>query len=191
MEMSIQFVTGFFVVILAITFAGYIFTSATHAKALKLIGIEHTWVAWIPIIRWFAFADATVNNIDKTVRILNLFDCPRELYRFWWGMYLVFLILPINYYITSILNCILAAIFLGTSYMRVYNMLEHKKVTDSSNMVIGMMSGIFPIIACIKFCIYKSAACTLTKEERQNFDNNVIQTIEPTEKNSDDEELDK
>lgn len=51
---------------------GYVLTSIAHMKALKALGYDNAWMAWIPFAQQYALADVAAGN-QETVMLLDHF----------------------------------------------------------------------------------------------------------------------
>ena len=136
----------------------YIFTSAMNAKALRMMGYKMAWIAWIPYLRYYAIADATREDGSET-KIYNTMGVPNTLYTLWWVILLLLsafddgLAFWLPTTLVSVIDFVLRGIFLGGAYGRMFAVLEHKDIKDTN--VIGVWSGVLPIIAAFKFLKYK------------------------------------
>lgn len=143
------------VAILAIMFAYYIFESATHAKVLRILGYEKAWIAWIPYVRNYGLACATSSPQDSYVTIFKgKIRLPITVYKLWWILPLALLALApgnlgnVALGITFLMN----GFFLGGSYAKIFSLVEGSSEND--NATIGIVCGVFPIVAMVKFAMY-------------------------------------
>lgn len=61
----------------------YVAFSWSHMKALKALGYDKAWLAWIPFGVLFACSDAVTGDADQ-VRMFNSFEVPAAVFKFWW-----------------------------------------------------------------------------------------------------------
>lgn len=170
---AIDMITNFLVAAYAVIAAYYIFTSAANAKALRLLGYDRAWFAWIPYLRYYALASATRDN-EKSTGIFNRWNIPTPLYELWFvfllliqmldgsngDIFMVYMSVP-----AMILYFIVMAIFLGNSYAKIYARLTDKGQEEC--MTLGLWSGVLPIIAAIEFCAVKKKNIRKNKEEKE------------------------
>lgn len=168
---AIDVLTNFIVAVYGVIAAYYIFTSAANAKALRLLGYQRAWLAWIPYLRYYALAAATKEDGQKT-RIFDRWDLPTVLYELWFPLlflvqimdhstgdiFMVYMSVP-----GMLLYFIVMAIFLGATYTKVYAKLQNK--TEKECITLGLWSGVLPILAAIEFCaVRKNKVPQNTKE---------------------------
>lgn len=147
----------FAMIVFALFAVYYIFSSATNAKALRMVGYKYAWIAWIPYLRYYAIADATKEDGPET-KIYDTMAVPNVLYTLWWVLLLIIGVfdngltfwLPTT--LASVVDFTLRGVFLGGAYGRLYAKLEGKSIKDTN--IIGAWSGILPIIAAFKFMKY-------------------------------------
>ena len=82
-------------VALAILVGGYVLTSIAHMKALKALGYDNAWMAWIPFAQQYALADVAAGN-QETVMLFGSLSVPAMLYKFWWVLWIVLMFIPSN-----------------------------------------------------------------------------------------------
>lgn len=125
----------------------YVLWSIACAKALIYAGYSNTWMAWIPIAREWALADAASAGSET----LDMFGAqvPKILFELS-GLLFLIVIVP---FIGAILFLPGTIILRGTIYSNLYATCED--VDISQTRVLGYLSGAFPIIALIKFFMYK------------------------------------
>lgn len=145
---------GFMIVliVLVIAIAIYVLFSYAHMKALKAMGYDKAWLAWIPYGCTFACADAAVKDEDP-VELFGSFTVPALLFKLWWILLLVLAFLPFPGWLSRVLNIVLNVVFLGSTYAKMFAELDRK--TESEEQVIGCVSGFLPIIAVFKFLCIK------------------------------------
>ena len=136
----------------------YVLTSVAHMKALKAMGYDRAWMAWIPFAQWYACADAATAGNQGDVKLFGSVSVPVSLYKFWWAIWLVFQIVG-QFFLTgvfSLLSTVVQVVFLGNTYVKMYAQLDG--TDESDQQVIGYISGFLAIIAVFKFLFgkYKS-----------------------------------
>lgn len=132
-----------FVLIIAVVF--YVLYAISHMKALKALGYDKPWMAWIPFANYYALADAALNGGDS-MQLFGSLSIPAMVFKLWWVISFVVSFIP---GVGNILNLVLRIICLGTCYIKMYARLEHKDEKDVQ--AIGYVSGFLPIIALCKF----------------------------------------
>jgi len=143
---------GIAVVILIIAIACYVIFSYSHMKALKALGYDKAWLAWIPYGCTFACADAAAKDEDP-VELFGSFTVPALLFKLWWILLLVLAFLPFPGWLSNVLNIALNVVFMGSIYAKMFAELDGK--TESEEQVIGCVSGFLPIVAVFKFLCVK------------------------------------
>ncbi len=136
---------AYLAVFLVIGLVVYVLSSLAHMKALKALGYSKAWMAWIPFVRLYAFADVAADN-QESVHKFGSISVPAVLYKFWW---VVWIVLPFVPFIGSLASTVVLVVFLGNCYVKMYARLEG--TTEQEQQVIGYLSGFLPIIAIVKF----------------------------------------
>lgn len=145
---GLGFGLGVMLLCLAIVVAVYVFYGLSHMKALKALGYDKAWLAWIPYGVYFGCADAVSQN-EENVMLFNKFSIPSMVFKLWWVLPIVISFLPLNDSLINIVNRVLYIIFLGCTYAKMYARIEGK--TEEETQVLGCVSGFLPIIAACKF----------------------------------------
>lgn len=145
----IAFLGAYLVIAVVILLGCYVVTSIAHMKALKALGYDKPWMAWIPFANYYAYADSVTNGQD-TVTLFGNLSVPVMVYKFWWIAIFVAPLIPV---IGSLLLTVIIVVFLGNCYTKMYARLENTPEQDQQ--VIGYLSGFFAIIAVVKFLIGK------------------------------------
>lgn len=190
---AIDVLANFAVIVFGLIAAYYIFTSAANAKALRMSGYNKAWLAWIPYLRYFAIADATKEEGPST-KIYGRWNVYNALYTLWFALLLVVQILDggitgfIPATLGTILDFIIMGIFLGGAYAKLLAKISGKRERECYTF--GICSGVFPIIAAVKFCFLKKFEPTEENYglEIIDLDNDTIG--DKTDFNSDDLEED-
>lgn len=126
----------------------YVAFSWSHMKALKALGYDKAWLAWIPFGVLFACSDAVTGDADQ-VRMFNSFessgsriqvlvDCSA-------GTVGIVTVRTACYFDQLALNIT----FYGCTYAKMYALLERK--AEEETQVIGCVSGVIPLVAIVKF----------------------------------------
>ena len=131
---------GIAAVILIIAIACYVIFSYAHMKALKALGYDKAWLAWIPYGCTFACADAAAKDEDP-VELFGSFTVPALLF------------LPFPGWLSNVLNIALNIVFMGSIYAKMFAELDG--TTESEEQVLGCVSGFLPIVAVFKFLCMK------------------------------------
>ena len=143
---------GIIVVAVLILIAWYVLSSLAHMKALKSLGYDKAWLAWIPYGVFYACADA-VTGQDEKVKLFGSLEIPAMVFKLWWIVPVAFLLLPLNSTIENLITLVLDVVFLGCTYAKMYARLENKQ--ENETRAIGCVSGFIQIIAVVKFLMYK------------------------------------
>lgn len=128
--------------------AVYVLYGISHMKALKAMGYDKAWAAWIPFFSSYALADC----IPETKENVNIFglSIPGNVFKFWWLIAIVVTWVPV---VGSILSLAVNIIGAGFCYTSIYSILEGKSKDEVK--VVGYLSGWLNIIAIVKFFTYK------------------------------------
>lgn len=132
--------------------AVYVLYGLSHMKALKALGYDKAWMAWIPYAWYFACADA-VSGEDENVKLFDSFEIPTIIFKLWWIVPLAFYFIPLNSRLEYVINLALQIVFLGCTYAKMYARLENRAEKDEQ--VLGCVSGFLPIVAVVKFLCIK------------------------------------
>lgn len=143
---------GVLLFLFVILVACYVLCSFSHMKALKALGYDKPWLAWIPYGVWFACADS-VSIGEDSVKLFGNVSVSAMIFKIWWIVPLVLAFLPINGSVYNVINVLLRVAFLGCAYTKMYARLEYKAESDTQ--AVGYVSGLFPIVAVVKFLMLK------------------------------------
>ena len=145
---------GIAAVILIIAIACYVIFSYAHMKALKALGYDKAWLAWIPFACTFGCADAVAKDEDL-VDMFGSFSVPAFVFKLWWIVPLVVALpfVPFPGGLGRLLTFALNIVFLGSIYAKMFAALDGK--TESEEQVLGCVSGALPIVAVFKFLCIK------------------------------------
>ena len=155
---AIDTLATFAVFVFGLVTAYYIFSSAANAKALRMIGYNKAWLAWVPYLRYWAIADATKDD-GPTTRIYGRWNVYNALYTLWFALLFVVQLMDggITVFIPAalgtILDLIIMGVFLGGAYAKVLSRITGKP--EEECYFFGAWSGVFPIVAAIRFCFAK------------------------------------
>ena len=142
MGMAIVAIVGIIII------ACYIIFSMSHMKALKAMGYDKAWLAWIPYGVWYACADAVAGD-EEQVRLFDSFEVPALVFKLWWIVPLVLNFVSFSGSLENMINFALNLVFLGSTYAKMYAVLDRK--SEKETQTIGAVSGIVPIVAVVKF----------------------------------------
>ena len=146
---GLAFLGAYMAVVIVIGLAYYVVASLAHMKALKALGYDKAWLAWIPFANFYAYADSVTKGQDSVTLFGNL-SVPVMVYKLWWIASFVAPFIPV---IGTLLSTVITVIFLGNCYVKMYARLENTPEQDQQ--VIGYLSGFIGIIAVVKFLIGK------------------------------------
>lgn len=136
---------AYIVAIVVIGLIVYVLSSLAHMKALKALGYDKAWMAWIPFAQQYALADVAADN-QQSVHLFGSISVPAVLYKFWWILWIVLPFVPI---IGSLASTVVLVVFLGNCYVKIYARLDG--TSEQEQQVIGYLSGFLSIIAIVKF----------------------------------------
>lgn len=146
---ALAFLGAYMVVVLVIAIACYVVFSLAHMKALKALGYDKPWMAWIPFANYYAYADSVTQG-QESVTLFGNVTIPVMVYKLWWIASFVAPFIPV---IGTLLSTVITVIFLGNCYVKMYARLENTPEQDQQ--VIGYLSGFLAIIAVVKFLVGK------------------------------------
>lgn len=125
----------------------YVLYGISHMKALKALGYDKPWMAWIPFAKYWALAEVVLNG-EENMNLLDSFNIPAMAFKLWWLIAYAVSFVP---GVGGILNIVLHVICLGTCYVKIYARLDGKDERETQ--ALGFVSGFFQIVAVIKFLI--------------------------------------
>ena len=128
----------------------YVWASIEFFWLFQMCGYSNAWMAWIPILRYYALAEVTGDGMGQNRLYLIGTDIATDLFRFW--PILTLIISRIDH-VGGILELLLTILCLGSSFTTVYNKFEHRDPGEVN--VIGYLSGWIPLIGIIKLTQYK------------------------------------
>lgn len=129
--------------------AFYVLFAIGTMKVLKARGHAYPWMAWVPVLNYFALGQ-TCDEGDGNVTLIGL-RIPTLVFSLWFVLFLVVGYIP---NVGSLLQTIVQVLFFGRTCQCVYAKMEGKPENETA--VIGYLSGLLPIIAMVKFLCYKS-----------------------------------
>lgn len=130
----------------------YLWISLELSWLFRMCNYEHAWMAWIPLLRYYALAEVTGDQGGLTHIYLLGIDVPTSMFRFWPVLTLIVSCIGGN--LGSVLEFVLEILCLGTSFTTLYSKFENRPVSDVK--ILGYLSGWLPVIAWIKLTIYRS-----------------------------------
>lgn len=136
------------IVILGIFLAAYVIGAVAYQRGLRLCGYSKPWMAWIPFARQYALADA-VGDADGNTTVLG-FQIPSMVFNFWWVLQIAANWIPS---VGTVISLVIGVICMGSCFGKMYSAIEGKAEEDT--VAIGYVSGIFPIVAIVKFLAAK------------------------------------
>ena len=144
----------FVILLLIILLVWYALYSLSHMKALKVLGYNKPWLAWLaPLGLYWALAAVALDLDGEYDMEIFSFRIPGIAFKLWYLIGLAISLIPV---IGSILNIVFTVVCAGTCYIKIYAKLDEKD--ESEVRVIGYLSGLLPIIAVVKFLTGKYSA---------------------------------
>lgn len=135
----------YLIFVLVIVVAVYVLYSISHMKALKALGYDKPWMAWIPFANYWALAEVALNG-EESMNLFGSFSVPAIAFKLWWVIAYVVMFVP---GVGNFLYFVVSIIGLGTCYIKMYARLDGKDEKDVR--VVGYLSGWIPLIAMCKF----------------------------------------
>lgn len=139
---------------LIIAIAIYVVSSLAYMKAMKMSGYAYPVAAWVPFWRDYAIADTACAGQDP-VSLFGL-SCPALLLKLYWLITLALSFVLNGSSVGNILVYIVNALFLAQIFTTLFARFEGKEEADCR--VIGIVSGLLPIVAWVKFLMHKPQA---------------------------------
>lgn len=143
-------VVGFVVVAFIIAIAAYVVSSLAYMKVFRRCG-ENVVAAWIPFWRDWTIASCACAG-EENVSLYGLI-CPSLVLKLYWLIQGGLSFILSGSSVGNLLAYLVGAAFLGQIFTTLYARFEEK--TEEECRVIGVLSGLFPIIAWIKFLSMK------------------------------------
>lgn len=128
----------------------YIWASMEFFWLFQMCGYHNAWMAWIPILRYYALAEVTGDGMGQNRLYLIGTDIATDLFRFW--PILTLIISRIDH-VGGILELLLTILCLGSCFTTVYSKFEKRNPGEVN--VIGYLSGWIPLIGVIKLTQYR------------------------------------
>ena len=128
----------------------YIWESLEFYWLFKICSYNNAWMAWIPILRYYALAEVTGDATGQNRLYLINRDISTDLFRFW---PILTLVVSRIESVGGILELILTILCLGSSFTTIYSKFENRHPDEVK--VIGYLSGWIPLIGIIKLTQYK------------------------------------
>lgn len=145
MAFIMAIIGAYFIFVLAVITVLYVLYGISHMKALKALGYDKPWMAWIPFANDWALAEVVLNG-DENIRFFDQYDIPAIVFKLWWLIALGISYVPVA---GVLLNVALRVICLGTCYIKMFARLDG--TDEKEQQVIGYISGFFSIVASCKF----------------------------------------
>lgn len=158
MEQMLAVFGGMFLVVVIVAIAMYVWGALVTQKVLRYLGYKNPWMAWIPYVSNYAIADV-IRGEDNTTDAFGI-KIPSMLFNFWWFIVAVIVNIP---KVGNVAATIISVLCLAVCYTKIYARCEEKSESDTQ--LIGILSGIFPIIALIKFTGYHFSSETEYKSQ--------------------------
>ncbi|NDO47907.1 hypothetical protein FMM75_00260 [Lachnospiraceae bacterium MD335] len=140
---------AYLIFILVIGVVCWVLYGISHMKALKAVGYDKAWMAWIPLANMWALAEVALDG-DESMTLFGSLNIPAIAFKLWWVVGFVSSFIPM---VGGFLNLVLTVICLGTCYIKMYAKLDGRDEKDVQ--ALGYVSGFFPIIAVFKFLFGK------------------------------------
>jgi hypothetical protein len=140
---------AFALIAVIIVIAFYVVMSLGFYKILKKVGYPNAWMAWVPLVAYYAIADAAANG-EQNVHLIGTISIPAMLYKLWWLVVIVVNFVPA---IGSLAALVIQVICLGSIFIKLISRVTNTAETD--NQVFGYISGLIPIVGAIRFLTLK------------------------------------
>lgn len=130
--------------------AWYVWQSLELYWLYQMCNYRNAWMAWIPILRYYALAEVTGDAAGMTRLYLIGQDISTDLFRFW---PILTLVVSRISNIGGILETLLTILCLGSSFTTLYSKFENRSPDEVK--ALGYLSGWIPLIGIIKLTQYK------------------------------------
>lgn len=146
-NLILGFGIGIILVVCLVAVACYVIGSLAYMKALKFMGYDKPWMAWIPYACYYALADCGAEGDPK---LLPGMKVPVIVYKLWWIVPLVLAFVHVPY-VGWLIRLAVQIICLGYSFRQIYLRMGD----NPEDKAISYLSGWLPIIAVFRFLTLK------------------------------------
>ena len=145
--MMVTIIITYVIIMSVISIVFYVLYGISHMKALKVLGYDRPWMAWIPFANNWALAEVVLNGAEN-INFFNSFEVPALVFKLWWLIAIGVCGVPV---VGNLLSVVIRVICLGTCYIKMFARLDG--TDEEKQQVIGYISGFFTIVASCKFLI--------------------------------------
>ena len=128
----------------------YIWQSLEFYWLFRMCGYPNAWMAWIPVLRYYALAEVTGDGMGQTRLYLINQSISTDVFRFW---PIVALVVSSFRNVGGILELLITILCLGSCFTTVYSKFENRDPNEVK--VLGYLSGWIPLIGIIKLTQYR------------------------------------
>ena len=122
---------AYLIFILVIGVVCWVLYGISHMKALKAVGYDKAWMAWIPLANMWALAEVALDG-DESMTLFGSLNIPAIAFKLWWVVGFVSSFIPM---VGGFLNLVLTVICLGTCYIKMYAKLDGRDEKDVQALV--------------------------------------------------------
>ena len=144
----------------------YVVTSLAIFRVLKLVEYDKVWFAWIPIINTYSLIDA-FKCVIQGFPLLN-YQVDIKTFKILWGIgtFLPIFGISTSHSIFAFILFIIKILIMSSLYTYIYATMEYTSLNNQK--VLGLISGIIPVIAIVKFFLYNKKNLNLENNEILN-----------------------
>lgn len=140
------------ILLLVVLIALYVCNALGVSYALKSLGFEHAWFAWIPVLNYIALSYAACRDEDGNAELFG-FKLPGVVFSLWILLYFLIKKVPV---VGGVLGIVVKVLFYGKTLQAVYAKFE--KRGESEVAAIAYVSALIEIVAIVKLMSYRRNA---------------------------------
>jgi len=120
----------------------YICHALVHMRALKELGFQNPWMAWVPILNFYALAKSIEE--EETTNVVADVKVPTTYFNWWIVVAIIVNFIPVIGNILLLAMCLLCQ---GYVYKQMFSRLEKKD--EAQVQTIAYVSGLIPIVGML------------------------------------------
>ena len=149
-EFMYRMVAGLLILSIIIFIVNWILYGISHMKMLKIMEYENYWMAWLPLLHYYAIADCVMTvKLLNPKRVWNIQEQP-DAFKFWWVLRIL---LPLVPGFGNLLELAVSIACRGYCYNYIFSVTDGKSADDTK--ILAYLSGWLPIIAIVKYLFRK------------------------------------
>lgn len=128
----------------------YIWQSLEFYWLFRMCSYPNAWMAWIPLLRYYALAEVTGDGMGQTRLYIINQSISTDIFRFW---PIVALVVSSFRNVGGILELLITILCLGSCFTTVFSKFENRDPNEVK--VLGYLAGWIPLIGIIKLTQYR------------------------------------